>query len=107
MSTLNMYILITAHPFNKEWVVYGYTSYSESEKLKSFKTKSEALEYVSGFSMTPVMFSTGSPVYATLQKLSQKPQRQDSLTNQLIDLKSIAVKEGMYDAVDWINNRRS
>lgn len=32
----------------------------------------------------------------------RKPQRQDSLTDQLRDLVPIAEREGMYDAADWI-----
>jgi hypothetical protein len=30
------------------------------------------------------------------------PQRQDSLTDQLIDLHIVATKLGMYDAADWM-----
>jgi hypothetical protein len=37
----------------------------------------------------------------------QKPQRQDSLTEQLRDLVHVANREGMYDAADWIADRIS
>lgn len=33
-----------------------------------------------------------------------KSQRQDSLEDQLVDLIQIAVREGMYDAADYILN---
>jgi hypothetical protein len=32
----------------------------------------------------------------------QRPQRQDSLTDQLIDLHRVAARLGMYDAADWL-----
>jgi hypothetical protein len=38
---------------------------------------------------------------------AQKPQRQDSLTDQLRDLVHVANREGMYDAADWIADRIS
>lgn len=34
--------------------------------------------------------------------IPQQTQRQDSLTNQLIDLRIAAVRLGLYDADDWI-----
>lgn len=35
----------------------------------------------------------------------QKEQRQDSLLRQLDDLYRIAIREGMYDAADWLRGR--
>jgi hypothetical protein len=35
----------------------------------------------------------------------KKPQRQDSLVEQLADLCRIATREGMYDAADWIGQQ--
>ncbi len=37
-----------------------------------------------------------------LNKVEQCPQRQDSLTSQLIDLYQIANKFGLYDAADFV-----
>jgi len=37
-----------------------------------------------------------------LMKVEQCPQRQDSLTDQMIDLHFIANKFGLYDAADYI-----
>ena len=37
-----------------------------------------------------------------LHGVDQRPQRQDSLQNQLDDLKTLAVHFGMYDAVDHL-----
>ena len=34
-----------------------------------------------------------------------KPQRQDSLDEQLRDLAAVADREGMYDAADWIKEQ--
>lgn len=33
------------------------------------------------------------------------PQRQDSLINQLEDLRRVAIRLGMYDAADWMARR--
>lgn len=37
-----------------------------------------------------------------LRKIEQCPQRQDSVTDQMIDLRYIANKFGFYDAADYI-----
>lgn len=37
-----------------------------------------------------------------LDKIEKCPQRQDSVTDQMIDLYSVAVKLGFYDAADYI-----
>jgi len=37
-----------------------------------------------------------------LNKIEQCPQRQDSLTDQIIDLYCIANRFGLYDAADYI-----
>jgi hypothetical protein len=37
--------------------------------------------------------------------LEQKPQRQDSLADQLADLHRVAARLGMYDAADWLWKR--
>ena len=37
-----------------------------------------------------------------LKKIEQCPQRQDSVTDQMIDLYHIANKLGFYDATDYI-----
>lgn len=37
-----------------------------------------------------------------INKLKKCPQRQDSVSEQMIDLYSIAVKLGFYDASDYI-----
>lgn len=37
-----------------------------------------------------------------MKKLNKCPQRQDSLTDQMIDLYLIAVRLGFYDASDYI-----
>jgi hypothetical protein len=34
-----------------------------------------------------------------------KEQRQDSLVNQLEDLRRVAIRLGMYDAADWMARR--
>jgi len=34
--------------------------------------------------------------------LEQRPQRQDSLADQLTDLHRVAARLGMYDAADWL-----
>jgi len=34
--------------------------------------------------------------------LEPRPQRQDSLTDQLVDLHRVAARLGMYDAADWL-----
>jgi hypothetical protein len=34
--------------------------------------------------------------------LPQRPQRQDSLVDQLTDLHRVAARLGMYDAADWL-----
>lgn len=39
-----------------------------------------------------------------LNNIPKQTQRQDSLTEQLKDLKIVAVKLGMYDAVDYLNS---
>jgi hypothetical protein len=41
----------------------------------------------------------------TLEQIPKLPQRQDDLTSQLIDLKIVATRLGMYDAADWLNER--
>jgi len=41
-------------------------------------------------------------VYDDINEIKQLPQRQDSLTEQLRDLRLVANKLGMYDAVDYI-----
>lgn len=38
-------------------------------------------------------------------QIVQQAQRQDSLTEQLADLISVATLLGMYDAADWIKNQ--
>ena len=40
-----------------------------------------------------------------LSKLPQLPQRQDSVTEQITDLISVATKLGMYDASDLIRSK--
>lgn len=42
-----------------------------------------------------------------LKKLSQYPQRQDSLYDQLTDLIKIANKFGLYDAADYLIKQRN
>jgi len=37
--------------------------------------------------------------------IKTRPQRQDSLTEQLLDLASVANILGMYDASDWIHSQ--
>ena len=39
-----------------------------------------------------------------IEKLNQCPQRQDSTTEQLIDLYVVATKLGFYDAADFIKD---
>lgn len=39
--------------------------------------------------------------------ISQQPQRQDSLTEQLSDLHAVATRLGMYDAADFITQQLS
>ena len=36
------------------------------------------------------------------EMIPQQPQRQDSLTNQLADLRIAAVRLGLYDAADYL-----
>lgn len=38
-------------------------------------------------------------------QIVQQAQRQDSLTEQLADLISVATLLGMYDAADWVRNQ--
>lgn len=38
-------------------------------------------------------------------QIVQQTQRQDSLTEQLADLITVATLLGMYDAADWITNQ--
>lgn len=33
-----------------------------------------------------------------------KPQRQDSVTDQLVDVIALAERDGCYDAADWIKD---
>ena len=40
-----------------------------------------------------------------LKKVEQCPQRQDSITDQMIDLHYIANKFGFYDAADYIRRK--
>lgn len=40
--------------------------------------------------------------FKELKKIDNIPQRQDSLTDQMIDLYTIANKFGLYDAADYI-----
>jgi len=40
-----------------------------------------------------------------LSDLPILPRRQDSVTEQLVDLKDVATRLGMYDAADYIQNR--
>jgi len=37
-----------------------------------------------------------------IKKLNQCPQRQDSLTEQMKDLHTVAIKLGCYDAADYL-----
>lgn len=41
-----------------------------------------------------------------LRMLSVLPQRQDSVSDQLHDLQAVAAALGMYDAADWLRERR-
>jgi hypothetical protein len=41
----------------------------------------------------------------TLEKIPKCPQRQDDLTAQLLDLRIVANRLGMYDAADWLTER--
>lgn len=42
------------------------------------------------------------PDTAWLSDIPQRPQRQDSLSDQLHDLTLVATRLGMYDAADWL-----
>ena len=41
---------------------------------------------------------------ALVQLMPQQPQRQDDLSNQLLDLRAIANRCGLYDAADYLRN---
>lgn len=41
---------------------------------------------------------------SAIQDVSQLPQRQDSLTDQLVDLRVAANKLGLYDAADLLKD---
>lgn len=43
--------------------------------------------------------------FDVFNQIVQQAQRQDSLTEQLADLISVATLLGMYDAADWIQNQ--
>lgn len=40
-----------------------------------------------------------------LKNIHQRPQRQDSTIDQLMDLYHVANKFGLYDAADYVHNR--
>lgn len=51
---------------------------------------------------TPAEVRRGNDLAAILPRLGQ---RQDSVADQLADLRCVAVRLGMYDAADWLAMR--
>lgn len=53
---------------------------------------------------TELCFSkpTRTDIQRSIKELPQLPQRQDSLNDQLLDLRSVAIRLGMYDADDML-----
>lgn len=63
------------------------------------------LRYGGGGGKMPKMIKLDVEVSTGKTKSARKPQRQDSLTDQINDLIDLAEREGLYDASDWIRKR--
>lgn len=60
---------------------------------------SRALNIISHYEKTGEVLTSWKE---EVENIKQCPQRQDSSTNQMVDLQSVANKLGFYDAADYI-----